>query len=83
MINSALYYDLKTPLGQFSAEFGRLNAPKLQVVETCPNTIYSLKTWTGKDGGRGSSKDPIDTIRMLFLSEVGYLPESAYTWTRY
>ena len=83
MINSALYYDLKTPLGQFSAELGRLNAPKLQVVETCPNTIYSLKTWTGKDGGRGSSKDPIDTIRMLFLSEVGYLPESAYTWTRY
>ena len=83
MINSALYYDEKCKLGEFSKELARVNVPQLQVVETCPNTIYALKNWTGKDGVHGACKDPIDGLRMLFLSRIGYAGEEMYRWVRY
>jgi hypothetical protein len=76
MINSALFYDLETPLGKFSAAFGRLNRPQLQVVETCPNTIWALEHWTGLDGQRGACKDPIDCLRGAFLSGINYVDET-------
>jgi hypothetical protein len=65
MINSALYYDVETPIGQFSATLGKLNEPQLQILETCPNTIDALGRWTGKDGQKGACKDPIDDVRGL------------------
>jgi len=80
MINSALFYDVETPKGKFSAKLGRLNEPQLLVVETCKNVIYSLSHWSGKDGQKGASKDPIDCLRMMFLSRVEYVPEDAYKW---
>ncbi len=70
MINSALYYDKTKDIGEFSAELARINEPLMQVVETCPNMINSLETWTGRDGGTGACKDPIDVIRGFFLSEL-------------
>lgn len=73
MINSALFYDIETPLGKFSPSLGRLNQPKLQVVETCPNTIWALEHWTGEDGQRGACKDPIDFVRGAFLSRINYV----------
>jgi phage terminase large subunit-like protein len=76
MINSALFYDLETPLGKFSAALGRLNRPQLQVVETCPNTIWALEHWSGLDGQRGSCKDPIDCIRGAFLSGINYVDDT-------
>jgi hypothetical protein len=73
MINSALYYDKSVDIGAYSPELGRINEPNMQVVETCPNMIFSLEMWTGKDGGKGACKDPIDVIRGFFLSELrGY-----------
>lgn len=75
MINSALYYDLETPLGEFSKDLSRINEPELLIVETCPNCIYSLENWTGKDGQHGASKDPIDVIRGAFLSELEYVSD--------
>jgi len=40
-----------------------LNCPNFYVSEDCPNLIYSLRTWTGLDGDKGASKDPIDCLR--------------------
>lgn len=40
-----------------------LNCPKFYVSEACPNLIWSLKTWTGLDGQKGKSKDPIDCLK--------------------
>jgi hypothetical protein len=68
LINDSLYYNRDEPLSS-------VNEPKLFVCDTCPNTIYSLKTWTGMDGQRGASKDPIDCIRMLVLSRSEYVSE--------
>lgn len=75
MINSALYYDIGTPPGEFSKELGKLNEPELLIVETCPNIIWALENWTGRDGQSGACKDPIDIIRGLFLSECDYVSE--------
>jgi hypothetical protein len=80
MINSALFYDVKEELGKFSAELGRLNEPQLKVVETCPNVIYSLSHWSGKDGQRGACKDPIDCIRGLFLSGIDFSGGRQLVW---
>lgn len=82
MINSALYYDVDTAPGKFSKELGRVNEPQLQVLETCPNVIWSLKNWTGKDGVQGACKDPVDVIRGMFLSQIGFQEAGMYMWTR-
>lgn len=76
LINSSLYYDTGTPIGEFSNDMARINEPELLVLETCPNLIYSLESWTGKDGGQGASKDPIDCLRGAFLSELDYVSDA-------
>jgi len=68
LINDLLYYDS-------AKEVSSVNEPKLFVCDTCPNVIYSLKTWTGLDAGKGSSKDPVDCVRMLVLSRSDYVSE--------
>jgi hypothetical protein len=72
MINSALYYDRSKAMGEYSPELGRINEPKLVMTENCPNTINALENWTGKDGQQGACKDPIDVIRMFYLSDLDY-----------
>lgn len=69
MINDKLFYDAKRKIDH-------TNQPHLFVVETCPNTIYALKEWTGKDGQHGACKDPIDCLRMFVLSGSEYVDET-------
>lgn len=40
-----------------------LNCPRCYVSSACENLIWSLKTWTGVDGEKGASKDPIDCLK--------------------
>lgn len=40
-----------------------LNCPRFYVSTDCPNLIYALRTWTGLDGEKGASKDPIDCLK--------------------
>jgi hypothetical protein len=68
LINDLLYYDLEKNISA-------TNQPHLFVCDTCPNTIYALKTWTGRDGQHGACKDPIDCVRMLVLSKSEYVSE--------
>ncbi len=81
MINSALYYDAETELGKYSSKLSRINEPQLQIVETCPNVVYSLEHFTGIDGQKGACKDPVDCIRGIFLTSVGFVGEDQYRWT--
>jgi hypothetical protein len=60
MIDAALYYDTERALGT-------LNRPKLMISDACRNLIFSMKTWTGIDGQKGATKDPIDCLRMFYL----------------
>jgi hypothetical protein len=67
MINDALDYDTERQVDFF-------NRPKFYVAASCVNSIFSLQTWTGQDGNKGASKDPIDCLRMAFLKHLEYQP---------
>ena len=82
LINDMLDYDKELPLGQWSPQLGRLNSPKLYVSSRCPNLIYAMREWTGKDGNKGACKDWIDLLRYAALAELSYIGEGAYTWEK-
>jgi len=63
LINNLLDWDDSKPIDS-------TNEPQLFISEECTNVIYSLKEWTGADGKEGASKDPIDVLRYLVLSDV-------------
>lgn len=63
LIVDALAYNDREPLGY-------LNRPRLYVSAECRNLIHALKTWTGVDGNKGASKDPIDCLRYLFTADL-------------
>jgi hypothetical protein len=69
MINDKLFFDVKRPIDH-------TNQPHLYCVETCPNTIYALQEWTGKDGQHGATKDPIDCLRMFVLSGSEFVDQA-------
>jgi hypothetical protein len=45
-------------------------APKLYLSETCGNTIFALKLWTGRDQRFGACKDPIDCLRFMATARL-------------
>jgi len=59
IINDLLCFDRDSPLDV------KGNHPRLMVHESCQNLIWSLREWTGQDGQKGASKDPIDALGYL------------------
>jgi hypothetical protein len=59
IINDWLAWDKDEPLLAIH------NEPNLYISETCKNIIYSLREWTGADGDKGATKDPVDVLRYL------------------
>lgn len=55
-INNALDYNPDKPVDFF-------NHPHLYVSAECRNLIYALQTWTGADGLKGATMDPIACLR--------------------
>jgi phage terminase large subunit-like protein len=66
LINDLLSWDREKPM-----EKG-VNHPKLMIHESCQNLIYSLKEWTGQDGQKGASKDPIDALGYMVVMQPIY-----------
>ena len=66
LINDALDYNTEEDITIF-------NCPRLYVSKECENVKYALMTWTGIDGEKGATKDPIDCIKMLLKAEAGYI----------
>jgi hypothetical protein len=50
-------------------------APRLMVAEHCRNTIFALKTWTGRDGDKGACKDFVDLAKYFILSGPEHVPD--------
>jgi len=65
IINDWLSYDPSQPRSV-------INQPKLYISEECQNLIYSMREWTGADGEKGASKDPIDCLRYLAVMAPEY-----------
>ncbi|NDB81797.1 MAG: hypothetical protein EB127_03475 [Alphaproteobacteria bacterium] len=71
IINDWLYYNQSEPLSI-------VNKPKLYISEKCQNLIYSMREWTGGDGDKGASKDPIDALRYVAVMNPSYEDENSY-----
>jgi phage terminase large subunit-like protein len=54
------------------------NEPNLYVSSDCENLIYSLREWTGEDGDKGASKDPIDCLRYLAVMDPQHHNNTAF-----
>lgn len=80
LVNDMLDYDHEVERGRYSPTLSRLNEPKLKISRQCPNTIYALREWTGKDKQHGACKDPIDCLRYAALAGLDYLGADAYCW---
>ncbi len=63
MINDALSYNPEKPVDA-------RNQPKLYISESCKNVIYALQTYTAADGKKGATKDFIDLLRYVCLSDA-------------
>lgn len=53
------------------------NAPKLYISDRCENLLYAFSEFTGKLGPTEATKDPIDCVRYLIKSNVGFIDASA------
>lgn len=67
IINDLLCYDREKPVDI------KTNHPRLMVHADCGNLIYSLREWTGQDGQKGASKDPIDALGYLVVMSPKYI----------
>lgn len=67
VINDLLCFDREKDIEQ-----GK-NHPKLMVSSNCSNLIWSMKEWTGHDGQKGASKDPIDCLGYLVVMQPTHL----------
>ena len=70
-INDLLAWDQDKPLEPL------LNEPRLYIHRRCRNTIWCLQNWTGRDGQKGASKDPVDCVGMMAAGNLQYVGEGA------
>lgn len=65
-----------------NAEVTPMNCPKWHISERCANTIYALRSYTGVDGLKGATKDPIDCLKGLSKTGLRWMPAGALgtTW---
>ena len=71
IINDWFSYDQNQPISA-------VNQPKLFVSEECKNLMWSLREWTGIDGEKGASKDPIDALRYIAVMQPDYGGSDSY-----
>lgn len=64
-INNLLAYDEAKPIDS-------LNAPRLYVSDRCMNFIYAMTEYTAKGGKNEATKDPIDCLRYIEVSNPEY-----------
>jgi len=65
IINDWFSYNQNEPISA-------INQPKLFISEECKNLMWCLREWTGIDGEKGSSKDPIDALRYIAVMQPDY-----------
>ena len=71
ILNDWFSYDQNSPIST-------VNQPKLYISEDCINTIWCLREWTGLDGEKGASKDPVDCMRYLAVMQPGYADDKTF-----
>jgi hypothetical protein len=54
-----------------------LNSPKLFISDRCQNLIFAMKEYTASQGKDEPTKDPVDCLRYLAITEVEYVDMGA------
>lgn len=73
LINDLLSYNKEM-------EISEDNTPRLFVSDRCQNLIYSLREWTGADGQKGASKDPIDCLGYITVMNPEFVESTGFKW---
>ncbi len=73
-INDALDYNEDEVINEF-------NEPRLFISEDCANLIFAMGKWTGADGNKGATKDPIDLLRYYFRAGCEHYEAGAFEST--
>jgi hypothetical protein len=68
IINDWFSYNQNEPIST-------INQPKLFISEECKNLMWCLREWTGHDGEKGASKDPIDALRYIAVMQPDFTNE--------
>jgi len=68
LLNNLLAYDESKPRDS-------LNAPRFFVSDRCQNIIYAMQEYTAQGGKNEATKDPIDCLRYIAVSNPEYLEE--------
>ena len=71
IINDWLAFNLNMPIN-------RANEPKLFISDRCQNLIFSMREWTGADGDKGATKDPIDCLRYLAVMDPSHYSDTSF-----
>lgn len=66
LLNNLLSYDETKPIDS-------MNAPKLYISDRCQNIIQAMGEYTAKGGSNESSKDCIDVLRYLAVSNIQHI----------
>lgn len=66
-INDLLDYDETEPITR------GINEPLLLISDECQNLIWALQNYTGNDGDKAASKDPIDVLRYAATAKLEYV----------
>ena len=59
-----------------SKEISSVNAPHLFISERCSNFIYAMQEYTAKGGKDEATKDPIDALRYIAVSNPRFYDEA-------
>jgi len=69
LINNLLAYD-------YNREVDSTNAPHLYISDNCQNLIYAMSEYTSKGGRTEATKDPIDALRYIAVSNPMFLDKN-------
>lgn len=68
LISNKLAYDDTVPISS-------VNAPKLYISSNCENMIFAMQEYTAKGGREEATKDPVDCLRYLAVSNPRFYDE--------
>ncbi len=57
--------------------YSALNGPKLYISDRCQNLVYSMQEYTARGGKDEATKDPIDCLRYLLVSNCEFVDPQA------
>jgi len=75
LINNLLAWDESKPRDS-------LNGPKIYISDRCQNIIFALSEYTGQGGNREATKDCVDVLRYLAVSDIQYIDQNQFSLTQ-